>query len=261
MKRRIGGKGLDLIKSFEGFVPYVYDDLMPPVRGRYREWEGGPVKGTLTIGYGHTDAARHPLKIAQGLRVSESKALEILDVDLDECEDAVNALVTVPLTQGQFDALVSFAFNCGTGNLNKLIVPLNRGDYDACRRKFDQFVRSKGDILRGLQRRRAAEQALWDDRYEDVAPPHEPVVHPAQVDPPRPKPMSRSTIGNGSAVGGGITLGGILAAIWEKFTEAPVTVQAAIVHAAYKPAFWFALAAMAAFAFIWWRRKRQQAAS
>jgi GH24 family phage-related lysozyme (muramidase) len=261
MKRRIGRKGLELIKSFEGFVPYVYDDLAPPVRGRYCEWDGGPVKGTLTIGYGHTDAARHPLKIAQGLRISEANALEILDVDLDECEEAVNALVAPPLTQGQFDALVSFAFNCGTGNLEKLIVPLNRGDYDACRRKFDQFIRSRGKVLRGLQRRRAAEQALWDDRYEDVMPPQEPVVHPAEVDPPQPKPMSRSTIGNGATVGGGLTIGGVIATIWEKFAEAPGTVQAAVVQAAGRPVFWFALAAAVAFAFIWWRRKRMQEAA
>ena len=97
MKRKLGKKGLDLIKSFESFVPYVYDDLLPPVKGKYREWNGGAVKGTLTIGYGHTDAARHPLKIKQGLKVSQAKALEILDVDLDECEEAVNRLVRVPL--------------------------------------------------------------------------------------------------------------------------------------------------------------------
>ena len=85
MKRKLGKKGLDLIKSFESFVPYVYDDLLPPVRGKYREWNGGAVKGTLTIGYGHTDAAKHPLKIEHGLKISQAKALEVLDVDLDEC--------------------------------------------------------------------------------------------------------------------------------------------------------------------------------
>ena len=156
MARKLGKKGLALIKSFESFVPYVYDDLRPPVSGRYREWNGEAVKGTLTIGYGHTDVARHPLKIEKGLRISEPKAAQILDMDLDECEEAVNALVKEKLTQGQFDALVSFTFNCGTGNLKKLIVPLNRGDHDACRRKFDAFTRSKGKVLKGLVRRRDA---------------------------------------------------------------------------------------------------------
>jgi GH24 family phage-related lysozyme (muramidase) len=258
---RIGQKGLDLIKSFESFVPYVYDDLVAPVKGRYREWDGGVVKGTLTIGYGHTDAAKHPLKITQGLRISESEALEILDVDLDECEDAVNALVKVPLTQGQFDALTSFAFNCGTGNLKKLIVPLNRGDYDACRRKFDEFIRSKGQVLRGLVRRRDAEQALWDDRYDDVLMPEAPVAHPADVDTPEPKPMTQSTIANGATVGGGFTLASLGATVWDKFVEAPDGLQHAIIRAAGKPAFWFILAAAIACAFIWWRRKRMQEAA
>ncbi len=163
---KIGRKGLELIKSFESFVPYVYDDKIPPVKGKYQEWKGGAVKGTLTIAYGHTDAAKYPLKIEKGLKVTPAKALEILDVDLDECEEAVTRIVTVPLTQGQYDALVSFAFNCGIGNLKKLIVPLNKGDYDACRQKFSEFIRSKGEVMKGLVRRRNAEQALFDDPYE-----------------------------------------------------------------------------------------------
>jgi lysozyme len=257
--KRIGKKGLELIKSFESFVPYVYDDLVPPVKGRYREWNGELVKGTLTIGYGHTDAAKHPLKIEKGLRISESKALAILDVDLDECEEAVNKLVTVKLTQGQFDALVSFAFNCGIGNLKKLIAPLNRGDYAACRRKFDEFTRSKGQVLRGLVRRRDAEQALWDDRYEDIAfpVPNDPVVHPAEVDPPPPPP--KSGVSEGAAVGTGLSLLSVTATVWEKVTTAPTNIQDAIIGAASRPVFWFAVLAAAACAYIWWKRRQAKA--
>jgi lysozyme len=179
---RISKQGLDFIKSFESFVPYVYDDLRAPVKGKYREWQGEQPIGTLTIGYGHTNSAKHPLKITKGLRVSEAEACEILDVDLDECEGAVNELVDVPLTQGQFDALTSFAFNCGIGNLKKLIVPLNRNNYPGTRAKFDLYVKSKGQTLRGLQRRRDGEQALWDE--EGVVLPTEPVHHGAEVDAP-----------------------------------------------------------------------------
>lgn len=180
----ISARGLAFIKGFESFVGYVYDDLVPPVKGKYREWKGEPVKGTLTIGYGHTDAARHPLKISRGLRITEKEACDILDTDLDDVEAAVNRLVKVPLTQGQYDALVSLAFNMGEGNLRKssLLAKLNRGDYDGARAAFDLYVKSRGQTLRGLQRRRDGEQALWDARYGDAAPPPAPVEHPAAVD-------------------------------------------------------------------------------
>ena len=62
--------GLVFVKGFETCVCYVYDDLRPPKKGKYAEWDGGPVIGTLTVGYGHTDAAKHPLKISfQNLQI------------------------------------------------------------------------------------------------------------------------------------------------------------------------------------------------
>lgn len=198
---KISKAGLDLIKEFEGFVPYVYDDLRAPVNGKYREWKGEAVKGTLTIGIGHTAAARHPMKPTLGLRVTEDQALEVLDVDLDECEDDVNRLVKAPLTQGQFDALVSFTFNCGAGNLKKLIVPLNKGDYLGTRAKFDLYVKSKGKTLRGLQRRRDAEQVLWDADVQVEEATEQGVDHPAEVEAVA-EPMGAGTAGStGAAVG------------------------------------------------------------
>lgn len=195
---KISKAGLDLIKQFEGFVPYVYDDLRAPVNGKYREWKGEAVKGTLTIGIGHTAAARHPMKPTLGLRVSEEQALEILDVDLDECEDDVRRMVKVPLTQGQFDALVSFTFNCGAGNLKKLIVPLNKGDYLGTRAKFDLYVKSKGKTLRGLQRRRDAEQVLWDADVQVEEATEQGVDHPAEVEAVA-EPMGAGTAGSTAA--------------------------------------------------------------
>lgn len=176
-------QGIDFIKGFESFVPYVYDDLLAPVNGKYREWTGGPVKGTLTIGYGHTNAARHPLKIKQGLRISEAEGRQILAVDLSECEEDVLRLVKKPLTQGQFDACVSFTFNCGAGNFANIAKRINAGNYAGARAAFDLYVKSKGKVLRGLQRRRDGEQALWD---ADIPPvPTEVVDHPAEVDAPK----------------------------------------------------------------------------
>lgn len=186
---KLSPQGLDFIKGFESFVPYVYDDLVPPVKGKYREWDGGHVKGTLTIGYGHTDAARHPLKITQGLHLTEAEARQILAVDISECEDDVERLVTKPLTQGQYDACVSFTFNCGAGSFKNIAKRINAGNYSGARAAFDLYVKSKGVTLRGLQRRRDGEQALWDSV---VPPAHtvEDIHHPAEVDAPK-KPSTK----------------------------------------------------------------------
>jgi lysozyme len=185
---KLSPQGLDFIKGFESFVPYVYDDLVPAKNGKYTEWNGGPVKGTLTIGYGHTNAARHPLKIKQGLRITEAEARQILAVDISECEEDVERLVTKPLTQGQYDACVSFCFNCGAGNFANIAKRINAGNYAGARAAFDLYTKSKGKVLTGLQRRRDGEQALWDSNIPTV--PTEVVDHPAEVDAPK-KPTTK----------------------------------------------------------------------
>jgi len=191
---KISKHGLDFIKSFESFVPFLYDDLRynRNLKYGYAEYNGTiPLKGTLTIGYGHTKDALAKVNMDLGTRVTEAEASRILDEDLDEIEDWINKNVKVKLTQGQFDALVSFGFNCGTGNLAKLVKPLNSGDYRATRAKFDEFVRSKGIVLAGLQRRRDGEQEMWDATYQpeserpSVRLPEAPVDHPAEVDTPK----------------------------------------------------------------------------
>lgn len=203
---KISKAGLDFIKGFESFVPHVYDDLRPPVNGAYKEWKGEKVKGTLTIGYGHTNAAAHPLKIKLGLRVTEEEALEILDVDLDECEDDVNELVKKPLTQGQYDALVSFTFNCGKGNLKNIARRINAGRFDDARAALDLYIKSQGKVLRGLQRRRDGEQALWDATPTVV--PVEPVHHTAEVDaaPKQLPPAAVPVAGTGAGIGLGMSI-------------------------------------------------------
>lgn len=184
-QQKLSSVGLDFIKGFETFVGYVYDDKRPMVGGKYREWKGGTVVGTLTIGYGHTDAAAHPLKIKKGLRITEKKAREILDVDLDECEADVARHVDHTLTQSQFDALVSFTFNCGAANLLNIARRINRGDYDEARNAIGLYVKSKGEFMRGLQRRREGEQALWDGvGYPAIT--NDDAYHAAVVDDPEP---------------------------------------------------------------------------
>jgi len=190
---QISKVGLDFIKSFESYVPYLYDDFkfVKGVRFGYNKYMGGPVSGTLTKGYGHTKDARAKVDMSINAKDwSEKEALEILKEDLGEIEEWVNTNIKVPLTQGQYDALVSFGFNCGTGNLKKLTRNLNSGDYVSTRAKFDEFVKSKGVFMKGLQRRRDGEQALWDtpptntSNVPSVAFPEAPVNHPAEVDTP-----------------------------------------------------------------------------
>jgi lysozyme len=262
----IGPHGLALIKGFESFVPFVYDDKIPMRRNsagklEYPEWQGGPVKGTLTIGYGHTDAARHPFRCTLGARITIEQATEILHTDLSECIENVNSMVKVPLTQGEFDALTSFDFNCGPGNLRRLIVPLNNGDYDVCRGDFAHYVRSKGEVMRGLERRRQAEQVLWDDRYQEI-PDHiptedTPAQHPAEVDA-RPEKAAPPLVNPAAVVAGAGAATEAVSHVNDALNtikETQTTALDVFGHIALSPMLWVALIGGAALAFIWWKHR------
>ncbi|MCJ2030709.1 lysozyme [Methylobacterium sp. J-043] len=97
------------------------------------------------------------------MRITQAEADDILARDLVRFEDAVARLVRVPVTQNQFDALVSFAFNLGEGNLGSstLLKKLNAGDYDGAADQFARWNKAKGKVLTGLTRRRAAEADLF----------------------------------------------------------------------------------------------------
>jgi lysozyme len=203
MKERmdISAEGLDFIERWEYFVPYIYDDFHAPkhVDGKlvYDEYTGGPVDGTLTEGYGHTKAAAGHGKWEIGSRLDEGEARDILHQDLVPVINFINRVVKVDLSQGQFDALCSFTMNCGEGTLehSSILRLLNRGNYDGARRAFDLYTRSKGKVMAGLQRRRDAEQVLWDERHAEIDLPVEPVHHVADVDVPPTKTMAKSTEG------------------------------------------------------------------
>jgi len=114
---QLSEKGLNIIKNFEGLRLSAYRD----------------VAGVWTIGYGSTyfhDGKR----VKPGDRLaSEIQADALLRNTLGQYEDAVNQNAKVPLTQNQFDALVSFAYNEGTGALREstLLVKLNEANYAA----------------------------------------------------------------------------------------------------------------------------------
>lgn len=142
---KISPKGLDLIKSFEGFSPRAY--LCPA--------------GVLTIGYGSTGS-----HVKRGMQISEAEAVALLDQDLDRFENAVRQLAP-NATQSQFDALVSFAFNCGVNNLkiSSVLAAHKSGKHAVAAANFAKWnkARVEGVLkpLNGLTRRRAAEAKLY----------------------------------------------------------------------------------------------------
>ena len=139
--RPISETGLDLIRDFEGRRLNAYQDAV----------------GVWTIGYGHTRTA-YP-----GQRITEAGATALLREDVATFERAVSRAVRVPLTDNQYAALVSFAFNVGSGALNSstLLRRLNAGDYFGAANELRRWNRAGGRELYGLTRRREAERSLF----------------------------------------------------------------------------------------------------
>lgn len=125
--------------------------------------------GIPTIGFGSTryeDGRTVALKDAPIDRARAERLM--LAVLAAEYAPAVRRYVIVTLTQGQFDALVDFAYNCGTQNLrtSTLLRLLNSGDYAGAAAQFDRWTRANGEVLGGLVKRRAAERRLFERRAE-----------------------------------------------------------------------------------------------
>ncbi len=148
-------KGRKFIEGFEGLILDAYDDAndhVVPIGGSYR--------GTLTIGYGHTNPAGPPT-VYVGQTITRQEADAILASDLAAVERDVSRLVTVPLNQNQFDALVSFHFNTGALGKSTLLKVLNSGDYKQAAEDFLAWNHAGGQVLPGLTHRREAEKAMF----------------------------------------------------------------------------------------------------
>lgn len=142
----INRETIEHIKAFEGKRLKAYRD---------------PV-GIWTIGYGHTTAAGPPT-VVSGLTITDAEADEILWRDVEKFATGVRSKITVDLTDNQFGALVSFAYNVGLGNFSKstLLKKVNGGDFKAAADQFMRWTRAKGKVLPGLIRRREAERSLF----------------------------------------------------------------------------------------------------
>lgn len=136
--------GRQFIEQYEGLRLKAYKDTT----------------GTLTIGYGHTSAAGAP-KVTAGMTITQVQADQMLTKDLTGFEQDINNLVKVPLNQNQFDALVSFQYNTGALGKSSILKALNKGDYQGAADKLTLYDVSKGKVLPGLTKRRAAEKVMF----------------------------------------------------------------------------------------------------
>lgn len=149
MARTVTPEVVAHVKRFEGCKLIAYPDP-------------GSVNGEpWTIGYGHTSDAF--LKVRKGMTITQGQADAALEHDLNEVAEAVERLVKVRLTDNQFGALVSFAFNVGNKAFasSTLLKKLNAGNYDAVPAELARWNKNDGKVMKGLTNRRAAEAGLW----------------------------------------------------------------------------------------------------
>ena len=135
-------RGINLIKQFEGVRLTAYK--CPA--------------GVYTIGYGHTRG------VQRGMKITEEEASAYLTADLLNSEKAVERYDSVyHWNQNEFDALVSFTFNCGSANLRALLRN-GRRNRSQIAETLPLYRKAGGKVLKGLERRRAAEKALFLER-------------------------------------------------------------------------------------------------
>ena len=138
---KVSQECIDLVKFFEGFEPKAY--LCPA--------------NVWTIGYGRTKNVR------EGDELTEIQAERDLFEELDEFAEQVLNTVKVDLEQNELDALTSWTYNLGVGNLQSstLLKKLNSGDKNSVPSEMVRWNKAAGKVLAGLTRRREAEAKLW----------------------------------------------------------------------------------------------------
>jgi len=157
---RVSGRCRQSLKLSEGLYLTAYPD---PASG------GAP----WTIGYGHTSGVK------RGMRISLEQAEQFLTEDIATAEVIVRRAVTVPMSQGEFDACVHFVFNVGPGVTGKkdgfvklrsgkpstMLTKINAGDYAGAALEFRKWSFGAGKVMGGLVARRAKERAMFEGRY------------------------------------------------------------------------------------------------
>lgn len=242
---KISANGINLIKEFEGV--------------RLKSYKCPA--GVYTIGVGHTSAAGPP-QVKAGMTITQAQANKILANDLGQYEDAINNSVKVPLTQNQFDALVSFVFNVGIGAFQKstLLKKLNAGQYDAVPGELMKWTKGGGKELPGLVRRRRAEAALWRGVNDDA-----PIKQDARIEPDMPKPpktMVQSKEGNAALLTGATSAATAAAEVSRQVKETGDSITS-LLDLLKNPTFIVLMLVVVAAAAIWywrWQRLKEEGA-
>ena len=146
MSKKTSDAGKNLIKSFEGKRLSAYQDSI----------------GIWTIAFG-TIKYPNGIAVKKGDKCTDAQADQYFNNDLIKFENSVNTLVKVPLTQNQFDALVSFTYNLGGSALasSTLLKKLNAKDYKGAAAEFLKWNRAGGNVIAGLTKRRNVEMELF----------------------------------------------------------------------------------------------------
>lgn len=153
---QISENGVKFIKRFEAYLKELPDGsctAYQEVLGKKKD--GTPILDIPTIGWGCTKGVK------MGMVWTKEQAEAAFREEIAEHEAIVSRVVTVELTQGQYDALVSFNYNCGQLPGSTLLKRINAGKFDKALNEFDRFVFASGVRMRGLERRRAGEKALF----------------------------------------------------------------------------------------------------
>lgn len=143
-------------RYFDRWEPLIAASLVKELEGLRLEAYLCPA-GVPTIGYGHTRGVK------LGTRISAEQADQLLTVDLERVRLQLMQSVKVPVSEGQFKALLSFAYNFGAAAVkdSTLLKYVNAGKFEAAEREFSRWVYSKGERLPGLERRRKREAEVF----------------------------------------------------------------------------------------------------
>ncbi len=232
---RMSAAGLAIVKEFEGLRLKAY-------KCPAAVW---------TIGYGHTSAAGAPI-VNPDLVITKDEAEEVLERDMEQYEEGVRKYVKVDLTQGQFDALVDFAYNAGVGALAKstLLKKVNAEKFDEVPAEFMKWTKGGGKELPGLVRRRRAEVKLWRGLDTEKPVP----VDEARAEPDQPKAsksIMQSKEANAAVVAGGL---GTVAVVREVM---PMVKEGGDLLSSFSPTILILLVIIAAAGVVWYFRKQR----
>lgn len=165
---KVSDKALKMLKHHEGVRTKPYRDVVALWTigvGHLMYPEQATLPNCKNAKPGYTGMCREDYQIRlEDFRVFSMEEVDgLLKSDLGRFERGVERLITVPLSQNQFDALVSFSFNLGLGTLQRstLRQKVNRGDFEGAAEEFLKYTMAGGKVFRGLVIRRNDERALF----------------------------------------------------------------------------------------------------